>query len=247
MKFTTSWDDGVLLDRKLADILNRRGMTGTFYVCPTQKKKERRLLSEGDIRALATEHEIGAHSKTHPHLSQISTFTARREIEGSKTWVEDITRKPCTMFCYPYGDWNEEVKKIVKEAGFTGARTVEELQFCHRDPFLLPTSLQILPFPRRRGFEKIWHWADPLGPLRSRYRRLRKLHVPLRSCTSWLKLATYLFHHALTTKQPFFHLWGHSWEIEKYDMWDDLEWFLKMVGEAGEKVKHVTNSALLKK
>ncbi|HLG31044.1 MAG TPA: hypothetical protein VI387_12610, partial [Candidatus Brocadiales bacterium] len=27
------------------------------------------------------------------------------------------------------------------------------------------------------------------------------------------------------------HLWGHSWEIEKYDLWEELEEFLKRVKE----------------
>lgn len=28
-------------------------------------------------------------------------------------------------------------------------------------------------------------------------------------------------------EDSYFHLWGHGWEIEKYDLWSDLEEFLK--------------------
>jgi len=28
-----------------------------------------------------------------------------------------------------------------------------------------------------------------------------------------------------------FHIWGHSWEIEKYKMWDELELFFKFFGK----------------
>ena len=151
MLFTTSWDDGYALDLRIAELLERHGLAGTFYACPTPQHGEG-MLAEKDIRALAVRHEIGAHTLTHPHLTKLATHEADREIRESKEWAERVTGKPCTLFCYPYGDRNDEVQTLVRNAGFAGARTTEDLRFDASDPFALPVTLQVTPFPYRRRF-----------------------------------------------------------------------------------------------
>ena len=41
-----------------------------------------------------------------------------------------------------------------------------------------------------------------------------------------------------------FHLWGHSWEIEKYGMWQDLEKFFKFVSQQKD-ISFLTNSEFI--
>ena len=197
-----------------------------FYVCP-RKQHGKELLSEDDIRMLSERHTIGAHTLRHVHLPDVSQVEARQEIEGSKSWVEQITGKECTSFCYPYGDYSSSVAALVKEAGFKDARTTKQLQFESDDPFMQPTTLQIAPFPRRKTWSRWWHPLDPFGPLRVKYRRLRKLGIRVRCLRSWSDLAICLFDRAKETNKEVFHLWGHSHEIEKYGMWGELETFLK--------------------
>lgn len=225
MQFLTSWDDGYVLDLRVAELLDRYGAKGTFYVCP-HKQHGSDMLTREQIRSLSSHHDIGAHSLSHPRLTLVSSTHAEEEIRGSKTWVEEITGKPCTTFCYPYGAVNDHVKHLVQNAGFSDARTTKDLQFSSADPFLQPVTLQIAPFPRRR---MQWHWKllDPLGPLRARYKRLRALGTPHSAMGSWLAVAKYLLLYAMETHQEFFHLYGHSKEIEKYGMWEDLEEFLR--------------------
>jgi len=64
---------------------------------------------------------FGAHTATHPHLTRISLENARDEIKKSKEIIEDKTGILCSYFCYPYGDMNEEIKKIVQECGYIAA------------------------------------------------------------------------------------------------------------------------------
>ena len=243
MLFTTSWDDGYGLDLKLAGMLQRYSLTGTFYVCPV-KQHGATMLAEQEIKNISVHHEIGAHSIHHPHLAKIPFEQARYEVMKSKEWVETITGKPCTAFCYPYGSHNEAVRSVVHEAGFRSARTTSDLQFRASDPFALPVSLQVTPFPVRKRFSPPWKIFDPLGPLRSRFARLKELSVPLRAMKSWLSLARYLFGYAVETNQEFFHLYGHSREVEKYGMWGDLDQFLQHVAERRGHFKAVPNSAL---
>jgi len=237
MIFTSSWDDGYVLDLRIADLLDRYGLKGTFYVCP-HKQHAAEMLSATQIKNLSTRHRIGAHTITHPRLTEIPSDAASREIRASKEWIEEITGMACVTFCYPYGATNESVRDIVKNAGFSDARTTQDLRFASSDPLLQPVSLQIIPFPLRISTRPLWKVLDPLAPLRSRYRRLRTMGVPHAAMTSWLSLATYLYDYALTKQQPFFHLYGHSREVEKYRMWGDLELFLRHVAE-----RHITTTA----
>jgi len=41
-----------------------------------------------------------------------------------------------------------------------------------------------------------------------------------------------------------FHLWGHSWEIEKYDMWKKLEKLLQHISNRKNCV-YLSNSELI--
>jgi len=74
---------------------------------------------------LAAGHEIGAHTLTHPYLTRISFRDAREEIFASKRKLEDQFGVPIRHFCYPYGDWNESIRELVREAGYETACTTE--------------------------------------------------------------------------------------------------------------------------
>ena len=67
--------------------------------------------------------EIGAHTASHPRLTQCSDAQLRDEIHGSKGMLEDHLGVPVTQFCYPYGDADNRVASVVREAGFAAATT----------------------------------------------------------------------------------------------------------------------------
>ena len=62
--------------------------------------------------------EFGAHTKTHPRLTHIPVEQARDEIFTCKKTLEEKYGRPFSTFAYPYGDLNDEIKAMVKEAGF---------------------------------------------------------------------------------------------------------------------------------
>ena len=62
--------------------------------------------------------EFGAHTKTHPRLTHIPLEQARDEIFTCKKTLEEKYGRPFSTFAYPYGDLNDEIKAMVKEAGF---------------------------------------------------------------------------------------------------------------------------------
>lgn len=243
-KVTTSWDDGDILDKRLANLLQRYGVKGTFYITKNYNREGRERLSETDIQHISIFHEIGAHTLTHPDLRTLSKEKLREEIGGSKKWLEEIVGKEINMFCYPKGLYNDVSIRITKEARFIGARTTKMGSINkNNNPFELPTTIQIYPFPFRKINKNTYYWSKLFQPFIERSGVLRKIGVPIFSMQSWLSISKKTFDIALE-KGEVFHLWGHSWEIEKYGMWDELEKLLQYISKK-QSCEYVTNSELL--
>jgi len=68
--------------------------------------------------------EIGSHTRTHPHLTEIDDQALRRELVESKATVEERMGRPCTTIAYPYGDYDERVVRAATEAGYSAAGTL---------------------------------------------------------------------------------------------------------------------------
>lgn len=67
-----------------------------------------------------------AHTVTHPILTRMPIAGAENEILASKATIEKRLRCSVRFFSYPNGsrdDFNESIKKILKDAGFMGAVT----------------------------------------------------------------------------------------------------------------------------
>lgn len=68
-------------------------------------------------------HDIGSHTKTHPSLTSISPLLAQQEIEGSKLDLINAGINPVFNIAYPYGDFNDQVKQMVQNAGYATGRS----------------------------------------------------------------------------------------------------------------------------
>ncbi|GAB3636484.1 polysaccharide deacetylase family protein [Hymenobacter arcticus] len=62
--------------------------------------------------------EIGAHTQTHAHLTQLPAAAAAAEIAESKAALEQRLGTEIISFAYPYGDLNAATKTLVAQAGF---------------------------------------------------------------------------------------------------------------------------------
>jgi peptidoglycan/xylan/chitin deacetylase (PgdA/CDA1 family) len=87
---------------------------------------EEPLMDDAQLRDwLAAGHAIGAHTLTHPRLTEIPRDRAREEITASKKTLEDRFGIPVRHFCYPYGDFNPTIMELVAEAGYATACTTQ--------------------------------------------------------------------------------------------------------------------------
>ena len=68
--------------------------------------------------------EIGAHTLTHPDLTRLSEAQAKQEIEECKNELETLYNLKVQDFCYPYGRYNDSSVKLVKNAGFSTATSM---------------------------------------------------------------------------------------------------------------------------
>jgi peptidoglycan/xylan/chitin deacetylase (PgdA/CDA1 family) len=226
---TTSWDDGHVLDSRLADELAAHGIKGTFYVAPLCREfPAADRVSPTALRQLAEGFEIGGHTLTHPRLTELSPAEALSEIVDGKTSIEDTIGCPITSFCYPYGAYGEEHPDLVRSAGFTTARTVERFQTG------VPTDL----FRMGTTTHAYQHLVD-VPPI------LRRTRSPRRAVDlwrNWDRLGRRLFDEVLA-EGGVFHLWGHSWEVDVNDDWARLRSVLAELSR--HDVAFVTNGELV--
>jgi peptidoglycan/xylan/chitin deacetylase (PgdA/CDA1 family) len=72
-------------------------------------------LSEGEIREAAHDNiHIGSHSVTHADFAQIDAARTFEELQESKSFIDNLTKKDTVSFAYPYGNVHN-IKEIDRE------------------------------------------------------------------------------------------------------------------------------------
>jgi len=221
--FTLSYDDGVESDFRLADLMRKNGVKGTFNVnsgikriCedldqpdlgqPRCRMNRRRFLEffekNSDIA------EIAAHGLTHAALALMDQGAAAWEVLSDRKNLEDMLGIPCRGFAYAYGNYNDQSVEALKVSGFRYARTTKTT-----GDFSLPSD----PL----------HWACTCKHTNPQLMELAKQFVEA-SEENEMKIP-YLF-----------SVWGHSYEFNLADNWNVIEELLHYVGKR-ESVWYCTN------
>jgi peptidoglycan/xylan/chitin deacetylase (PgdA/CDA1 family) len=65
--------------------------------------------------------EIGSHTVTHPHLTQLDDTALAEELQSSKEACEQHLGRPCASLAYPYGDVDARVVAATASAGYSTA------------------------------------------------------------------------------------------------------------------------------
>jgi peptidoglycan/xylan/chitin deacetylase (PgdA/CDA1 family) len=225
---TTSWDDGHVLDRRVGELLARHRLSGTFYIAPRNREipAARRLDGRGIVE-LAERYEIGGHTLTHQRLTDLDPAAARHEIEAGKHELEDLLGRGLTSFCYPYGAYHAGHLSLAARAGFTLARTVRRFRVAAGPrPFETPTTVHAYRHMRD---------AAPAARLAG-WRPARAV----RYWRCWDDLAIAAFERA-RRDGGVYHLWGHSWEVDRYGDWGRLERVLEHVAGRAD-VRYADNA-----
>ena len=145
-------DDGYVDNLQSAlPVLQRYGFTATCYVVSGSIGRynqwdaeklgiQKPLMTPAQLRAWHDGGmEIGAHTRSHPHLTQCSQAQLKDEIAGSKADLEDVLGASVTQFCYPYGNMDDRVAEVTRACGYAAATTTQ------RGRAIIGTDLWRLP------------------------------------------------------------------------------------------------------
>jgi hypothetical protein len=232
---TTSWDDGGVFDLRLAGLLRRYGVGGTLYW--TADSDRFPLPSKDDTaEILSLDMEIGSHTMTHPDLTAIDSDALRWELTESKVRLEEFTGAEISSFCYPFGYFNRRASEAVDAAGYLlGRTTVGFRKDVGSNPFQMPVSIQLYPHGRRVHVTHALKERNGIG--------LTRWLTAYRAGSDLASLTETALDEIRRTGGAL-HLWGHSWELEEYDLWKSLELILETIA-GHDDVAYVTNAELM--
>jgi peptidoglycan/xylan/chitin deacetylase (PgdA/CDA1 family) len=70
--------------------------------------------------------EIGSHTRTHPHLTQLDDGALQVELEASRDACTRHLDRPCETIAYPYGDVDDRVADRARAAGYAAGAALPE-------------------------------------------------------------------------------------------------------------------------
>ncbi len=216
---TTSWDDGHVLDLKLAELLDKYNIKGTFYV--PINNEEHSVMQPSELVEIANKFEIGGHTVNHIYLNTLNEAGAKYEVAECKTMLQDMVGRTINAFCYPGGKYTQRDIRLVNEAGFLFGRTTRLFHTSsHLQDQLMDTSMQAFH-----------HSSVTLTKhcLKAGFLRPIAEHLFFYKGNNNFPLLAEVLMNKILSNGGVFHLWGHSWEIEEFGLWNELETVLKML------------------
>ncbi|MBE6601397.1 MAG: polysaccharide deacetylase [Ruminococcaceae bacterium] len=226
-KFLTfSYDDGVTQDIRLIELFNKYGMRATFNLNSARLGEQRIMEREGrtvnhnkikhaDIKYVYEGHEIAAHTLTHPNL---------RLIENDDKLVREV----------------EQDRLILSElCGYE----VVGMAYPGGSPYVDARVVDLVK--TRTGI---------------RYARNTTSNFSFDVQTELIDFCPSVYHHkemdrmfALgeqflqmkPEKKQIYYVWGHAYEFDIHDTWDQMEEFLKMMSRRDDICYCTNREALL--
>jgi peptidoglycan/xylan/chitin deacetylase (PgdA/CDA1 family) len=198
---TTSWDDGVIEDRRLIAFMNEHGLKGTFNLNsgslnrPGRDRIENKI-DASEVASLYAGHEVAIHTVTHPHLPMLDASAVALEVLEDRKALEDLVGYPVRGMAYPFGTYSQKVIEILRSLGIVYARTVERVEPCFppKEPLAWPATAhmftrepddiatrfsKMLEHPHARGVYFIWGHTYEFARPADRWAEMETLFAPL--------------------------------------------------------------------
>ena len=220
VKVAQCWDDGVLNDIKLTDLLRKYGAKATFNLNPALHYAKERFhsgwkykdyspgkLAWNEVTSVYEGFDVASHTMCHCNAGMVDDKVFFAEAVMAKDILEDLFQKECTGFAWPCGKYTEKTADMLLEAGFTYGRTVETTErvsgFAH--PMILHSSCHFMSPDFWNAFEKA------------------------------------------KTTDGIFYFWGHSYEMmDDAELWEEFENKLRRLA-ADSEVEWIPTTELVRK
>jgi len=203
---TLSYDDGVVQDIRLIDIMNKHGIKGTFNINSALYRPEdvvrekyygRLKLSEAKELFKNSPHEVAVHAYTHPFLEKMKTDEVLVEILEDRKAIERDYGVIARGMAYPFGTYSDAVVDALQKCGICYSRTVKSTE-----NFGFPENWLTLHPTCHHNCKNLMTLAKKFVEENSRY-----------PSDNWM-----------------FYLWGHSYEFDNNDNWNVIEEFCEYIG-----------------
>jgi peptidoglycan/xylan/chitin deacetylase (PgdA/CDA1 family) len=207
-----SWDDGAIEDMKLMDLSLKFDIPGIFFIPATNN--ERGVMPEENIKTLSKNNfEIGAHTYSHTYLTLLPLKKAQGELSDGKKFLEQLLGIEASHFCFPGGKYNSELLEVSKQY-FRSARTADTGSLVQTNSYLIKPTFHFYDRGKKSLIYNGLKNASPIFRLslsnilsRNYFEFIKNLIVDLANSPDSNKII----------------IWGHSWEIEKFQLWRQLE------------------------
>lgn len=148
--------------------LKSAGLPATFNITTQQMYDHGFIgfMSKAQVQELYTAgFEIGAHTRTHQHLPTLSDAGKINEIAGSRQDLQAMGIQPVETFAYPFGEYDQATIAIVKNAGFTSARSTidgtatavsDQYQLARQSVEIDTTLQQVITWVEQARADKVW-------------------------------------------------------------------------------------------
>ena len=221
---TFSYDDGMVQDIKLIELMNQYGIKATFNInserlgAPALHEYKghticRYRICQKDIRKIYEGHELAVHTLTHPRLTTLEEQEIIYQVEQDRLNLSELAGYEVVGMAYPCGGVNNDdrVAEIIRNhTGVKYSRTITcNGSFAPQENLFRfdPTVYHL-------------HWDEMMA--------LGQQFVELKTDTPAV-----------------FYIWGHSYELDyKLNYWNKLEEFFRLIGNRDD-IFYGTNKEVL--
>lgn len=157
--------DDTFADQQLAvDMLDARGMRGTFYVNSGRVNSSSFLTRSQLLGWQSTGHEIGGHTIGHLNLPMLEPDEARRQVCNDRVALLGMGFA-VTSFAYPFGASDAVTEQIAEDCNYNSARGVGDADnpIPPLDPYNLHTPPSVKPDTTLEDLQGYVIAAEPEG------------------------------------------------------------------------------------
>lgn len=194
--FNLSYDDGVLQDVRLIQLIDKYGLKATFnlnsYLMETEFEWTHengsiiKRLPKNTAKTLYINHEVASHTRSHPYMENLTEAEIMQEMASDKQALEAIFNTDVYGFEVPFDYYSDLIERCAVACGFEYARTSQESR----------SFTPCRTFHRWQG--TVFHLDNNLNKLVEDFLRTDE------------ELAV-------------FQLIGHSYDLDTANMWDKIE------------------------
>ena len=146
VKVAQCYDDGVATDIKFIEILKKYNAKATFNLCPGALPATERIepfrvdpaektwsykgfrggyVALSELTDIYKDFEVASHCWEHENAGLVEDKVFIDSAVRTKDFLEELFNRPCRGFAYPCSRHTPSTEKLLEQAGFAYARTVD--------------------------------------------------------------------------------------------------------------------------